>query len=95
MNLELLGYAAAFCTTFSFLPQAIKTIRSRDTSSLSLFMYSIFTFGVVLWFAYGVIIEDKALMVANFITALLAGVILFVKIKNDVFKGGSIASSSE
>lgn len=86
MSPELLGYFAAFCTTFSFLPQAIKTLKSGDTQSLSLFMYSIFTFGVMLWLAYGVMIGDKALISANLVTGALAGLILFVKIRNDIIK---------
>ena len=36
MSLEWMGYAAATCTTLSFIPQAVKTIRSRDTSGISL-----------------------------------------------------------
>ncbi|MBS1754841.1 MAG: PQ-loop repeat-containing protein, partial [Bacteroidetes bacterium] len=30
------GLAAAVCTTTSFVPQAIKTIRTKDTSGISL-----------------------------------------------------------
>ncbi|MEM6830804.1 MAG: PQ-loop domain-containing transporter, partial [Bacteroidota bacterium] len=38
-SLQLLGFAAAFCTTAAFLPQAIKTIRSKATHAISLPMY--------------------------------------------------------
>ncbi len=58
--LDFLGYVAAFCTTISFLPQAIKVIKTRDTESLSLAMYVIFTFGVGLWLAYGIAKADRA-----------------------------------
>ena len=46
MNLEWLGYLAATCTTLSFVPQAVKTIRTRDTSGISLLMYVVFTLGI-------------------------------------------------
>ncbi|MDQ2075926.1 SemiSWEET family sugar transporter [Marinimicrobium sp. ABcell2] len=83
-NLDILGFTAAFCTTVSFLPQAIKVIRSRDTSSLSLAMYSIFTVGVALWLSYGLHLRDWAIVTANAITLGLALVILANKIYNDV-----------
>lgn len=54
MSLEWLGYIAAVVTSIAFVPQALKTIRSRDTSGISLGMYVIFTIGIGFWFAYGV-----------------------------------------
>ena len=85
MNTELIGYFAAFCTTVSFLPQAIKTIKTRDTHALSLMMYSMFTIGVLLWLYYGITINDLPIILANLITAILAGIILFFKIRNKFF----------
>lgn len=79
--IEILGYFAAFCTTISFLPQTIKTIKTRDTSGLSLSMYLLFFVGVTCWFAYGVIISNYPLLIANGITVVLAGIILGMKIK--------------
>lgn len=83
-NVDVLGFAAAFCTTISFLPQAIRVIRTRDTYALSLSMYSIFTLGVTLWLTYGVYRQDWAIVTANAITLLLAMTILATKIYNDV-----------
>ncbi len=81
-SLELLGYIAAFCTTASFLPQALLTIRSNDTQSLSLGMYSLFTTGVLFWLVYGLYKHDLALIWANAITLLLAATILGFKIRS-------------
>ena len=47
--IALLGYAAASLTSLSFIPQAIKTLRSGDTSAISLRMYALFSSGVALW----------------------------------------------
>lgn len=82
-GIDILGFIAAFFTTVSFLPQAIKVIRTRDTRSLSLAMYSIFTIGVALWLAYGVYREDGAIIIANIITLALALIILITKIVTD------------
>jgi len=78
----MIGYAAAILTTLSFLPQAIMTIKTRDTESLSLAMYSSFTLGVLLWLVYGFFIGNKVIIYANSITLLLAFIILSVKVYN-------------
>ncbi|MBD9363536.1 SemiSWEET transporter [Methylomonas sp. EbB] len=79
---DLIGYLAATLTTASFLPQAIKTFKTRDTESLSLGMYSMFTLGVLLWLIYGIYLLNIAIIVANAITFLLAAAILGFKIHN-------------
>ncbi|OUW28830.1 MAG: glutathione synthetase, partial [Cyanobacteria bacterium TMED177] len=56
MTAELVGYLAASLTTVSFFPQAVKTLRSGDTRSISLGMYALFTSGVALWALYGVMV---------------------------------------
>jgi MtN3 and saliva related transmembrane protein len=80
-----LGYLAAFCTTASYLPQALKAIKYRDTKSLSLGMYVLLTVGVSLWLAYGVVKDDYAIMVANAVSAILSLAILIIKIRYDVW----------
>jgi MtN3 and saliva related transmembrane protein len=83
---EMIGYLAATLTTASFLPQAILTIKTRDTESLSLSMYGLFTLGVLCWLVYGVYISDKAIIFANAITFVLAASILSFKIYNMLIK---------
>ncbi len=83
---EIIGYLAATLTTASFVPQAILTIRTRDTESLSLGMYSTFTLGVLCWLIYGIYLDDKAIIFANAITLLLAASILCFKIYNLVYR---------
>ena len=82
MSLEWMGYAAATCTTLSFIPQAVKTIRSRDTSGISLGMYVVFTFGIACWFGYGVFLQSWPMIVSNAITFLLSSTILGLKLKH-------------
>ena len=83
---DIIGYVAATLTTASFLPQAILTIKTKDTESLSLGMYSLFTLGVFCWLIYGIAIADKAIIFANSITFILAASILSFKIYNTIFK---------
>jgi MtN3 and saliva related transmembrane protein len=79
---EMIGYLAATLTTASFVPQAILTIKTKDTKSLSLGMYSTFTLGVLCWLIYGIYLKDKAIIFSNAITLLLSTSILFFKIYN-------------
>ena len=81
---DLIGYVAALLTTASFLPQAVLTIRTRDTAALSLSMYGIFTFGVSLWLIYGLFLHNLAIIAANAVTLLLSASILYVKIYNSL-----------
>ena len=83
---DIIGYLAATLTTASFIPQAILTIKTRDTESLSLGMYSTFTLGVLCWLLYGIHLGDKAIVVSNAITLLLASSILCFKIYNTLRK---------
>lgn len=71
-----LGYVAASLTTLSFIPQAVKTLRSGDTSAISLRMYVLFTAGIALWGVYGLLTADGPLIIANVITLVSAGLIL-------------------
>ena len=81
MNFEWLGYAAAVLTSASFIPQAVMTIRSRDTRSISRGMYIIFTVGVALWLAYGIALNSWPMIFANIATLILAATILVLKLR--------------
>lgn len=80
-KLDLLGYVAAILTAGAFVPQALKTIRSRDTAAISLWMYVVFTTGVAFWLAYGVALESLPIILANAVTLLLAATILALKVR--------------
>ena len=81
MNLnDLIGSLAACLTTVSFVPQAWLTFKTRDVSGVSLAMYSVFTVGVALWLAYGVLLRSWPMVIANGITLVLALMILAMKL---------------
>ncbi|MFM6924103.1 MAG: SemiSWEET transporter [Ferruginibacter sp.] len=82
MNLiTALGFVAAFLTTVSFLPQALKTIRTKNTAGISLFMYSLFASGTLAWFLFGLFSNNMPVMIANAVTLVFAVIILVYKIK--------------
>ena len=78
---NVIGLSAAFGTTVSFLPQAIKTIQTKNTSGISLYMYALFTLGTLLWLIYGLMSHSLPVTVANAVTFVFASVILGYKLK--------------
>jgi MtN3 and saliva related transmembrane protein len=80
-TIQLLGLAAGALTTTAFFPQVIKTWKSRSAKDLSLGMFSLFCTGVFLWLIYGFMVNDVPVMVANFITLMLASTLLFFKLR--------------
>lgn len=82
LNNTCIGAIAAVCTTVAFVPQVLQSWRTRDLSGISLPMYTIFTTGVVLWLIYGILIGDWPVIIANGVTAVLAGTVLLLKLKS-------------
>lgn len=80
-NAEVIGAVAAVLTTGSFLPQAYKVLRTRETAAISLVMYSMFTAGVTLWLIFGLYTMQWSIIIANAVTVVLAGVILIMKLR--------------
>jgi len=81
LAIKLLGFAAATCTTLAFAPQFIKVWRTRSTEDISLGMFLVLVLGVALWLLYGLLSGDGPLIASNAITLVLAGAILFMKLK--------------
>lgn len=79
---EAVGYAAAILTTLAFLPQAVHSWRTRDLAGVSLGMYGLFTLGVALWLAYGILLGAWPIIAANGVTLTLAGLVLYLKLRH-------------
>src|SRR6187455_1969605 len=79
--IQLLGLAAGMLTTIAFLPQVIKTWKTRSAKDLSLGMFSLFCVGVAMWLAYGVLKQDIPVIAANLLTLMLASTLLFFKLR--------------
>lgn len=78
---ELVGFIAAILTTVSFVPQAVRTVRTRDTAGISLAMYVLFTAGTACWLAYGIAIGSWPVILSNAVTCSLASAILLLKLR--------------
>jgi len=82
-NADLLGWLAGMLTTCSFLPQVIKTWKSRSARDISFGMFFLFSLGVVLWLVYGIVIHATPVIIANLVTLILVGAILIMKLHFD------------
>ena len=80
--ITFIGFAAAFCTTAAYLPQVIRTWRTKSTADISLSMFSVMTFGVVLWLVYGIAIGSWPIIACNSVTLGLASTILILKLRH-------------
>lgn len=79
--IESIGLVAGSFTTISFLPQVIKTWKSRSAKDLSLVMFSLFCAGILLWLIYGILIDSLPVILSNAFTLVLSSTILFFKLK--------------
>jgi MtN3 and saliva related transmembrane protein len=78
--LSIIGILAAICSTISFVPQAWKIIRSRETKDIAAGMYGLTIVAFCLWIAYGVMLRQWPLIVANGICLALSSFILLMKL---------------
>ena len=77
----LVGFAAAVCTTVSYIPQVKKCWQTGSTGDLSLKMLLILATGIGLWVAYGILKGDAVIVVANSVSLLLLGNLVVFKVK--------------
>jgi MtN3 and saliva related transmembrane protein len=79
--ITIIGLIAALFTTVSLLPQLIKVYKTKSTKDISTGMFTLFGCGVLLWFVYGIFVNDLPIIVANSLAFIQAVVILFFKAK--------------
>lgn len=80
---DIIGALAGTLTTVSFVPQVLKTWRSRSARDISFGMFSLFSLGVLLWLIYGISIQSLPIMLANGITLTLSLVMIAMKLGFD------------
>ena len=78
--IEFFGYFAAVLTTLAFIPQLIKTLKTKKAEDVSLTTLIMFLTGVAAWIIYGIQISSKPILIANAITFLLNFLILVFKL---------------
>lgn len=82
--IQMIGNIAAVLTTVSFVPDAIKVVRTKDVSGINPIMYTLFVSGVFLWLVYAIATNQPSLLGANGVTFFFSSITLFYKHKLDV-----------
>lgn len=78
---ETIGLLAGLLTTVSSLPQLFKIIRTKKTRDISLGMFLVYLCGMVLWLAYGLLINSLPIIVTNIVSILIVAAIVVLKLK--------------
>jgi MtN3 and saliva related transmembrane protein len=79
--ISFLGAMAATCSTVSYLPQVIRTWRTRSTTDISLGMFSVMVLATALWLLYGIVLGDGAIIASNSVCLILSATILYFKLR--------------
>lgn len=77
----VIGLVAGTFTTISFFPQLIRVCKTRSTRDISLWMFLLFTIGVLLWLIYGIYLLQWPVILSNLLTLISAVIILIFKLK--------------
>lgn len=80
---EWIGFTAAFCTTAAFVPQLVCVVKLKSARDISLSLFSMFSFGVLLWLIYGIRVQSWPMIASNGLTLVLSLSILLFKLKYD------------
>ncbi|MBK8946267.1 MAG: glutathione synthetase [Ignavibacteriae bacterium] len=78
---EIVGYMAASIGALIFVPQAIQTIKTRNTRSLSLPTFILISLNNILWMTYGILTSDAAIILSQVFVLPLGLLILIYKFK--------------
>jgi MtN3 and saliva related transmembrane protein len=83
MNNEVIGIIAGALSCTTFLPQVIKTWKSKSTRDVSLEMFIIASIGTTLWLVYGILIHSISIIGTNIIVLIFSLIMLFLILRNN------------
>jgi MtN3 and saliva related transmembrane protein len=80
-QIQALGYIAGTVSTLVFMPQVIKTWKTKSTKDISLLMFLFATVSVILWLIYGILVNDGAIIYTNSTILVLSCIMIYLKLK--------------
>jgi MtN3 and saliva related transmembrane protein len=84
---NIVGYAAGICMIFGYLPQAIHTIRTRETDAIALPTFLLMGLGGIFFIVQGFILGNYPLVITNVLTTVCSAIVFGIKMYNDYFSG--------
>ena len=79
--MEIFGWAATIVVSLQFIPQLVKTIKTKNAKDISLFMIFLIMFGNVLWIMHGLIVLDMPITITNSMIFVMMAILLVLKLK--------------
>ena len=88
LSFQIFGWLGSLGLIFGYLPQAIQTIRTRNTDGISLPGFIMMSIGSICFMSQGLMLGSSGIFIfiTNFITAACAVIIFVIKMKNDYFR---------
>lgn len=80
---NIVGYAASICMIFGYLPQAIHTIRTRETDSIAFHTFLLMGLGGIFFIIQGILLANYPLLLTNAITTVCSAIVFVIKMRND------------
>lgn len=84
---DIVGYVASICMILGYLPQAIYTIRTRETDSIAVPTFLLMGLGGLFFIIQGAILSNYPLMLTNIVTTAASATVFGIKMHNDYFGG--------
>jgi MtN3 and saliva related transmembrane protein len=79
----ILGIAATVLSTFSLMPQVVRTWRTRSAKDISTAWLVVAMSGMMIWGVYGCLIGSQPLIWANAVAFIQCGSILYIKLQSE------------
>jgi MtN3 and saliva related transmembrane protein len=80
-GVDVLGYVAGLITAFTFLPQVLKTWKTKSAKDVSLAMFLIALTNQILWLAFGILRDDPVIIITNALMLLMTSLMIILKLK--------------
>lgn len=80
-SIQLLGMAAGSISAITFVPQVIKTWKSKSAEDISLLMFTFATISVIMWLVYGIILRDIPIIYTNTLVLICSVIMLYFKLR--------------
>lgn len=79
----IFGWAASICMVLGYLPQALTTIRTRNTDGIALPTFLMLGLGSLFFVVQGIMLSNWPLAVTNIVTTVCSVIITAIKLNND------------
>ena len=93
--IQLLGMAAGSISAITFLPQVIKTWKTKSAADISLLTFAFATLSVIMWLVYGIILRDIPIIYTNSLVLICSAMMLYFKFRFRTKKDAEMTTVKE